>query len=205
VQQRRKTYSRNFQLQVSLLLRVVFRPGNRIPRLTMRTFVAFFSPSKQLPGQYLWPTDRHVSRVLVTKIWVRFPTGKRIFFSSQPLDRLWYPADLLLRDMYLGGHPQGGSAQRAKLFSSSSSKRYSYPWNRPWRPTGLWDVEAHRWRWGSQPYTPTAINPPGKFLALISVGGWVGPRAIVRLEWLRQLKNPMTSSGIKPATLRLVA
>jgi hypothetical protein len=41
--------------------------------------------------------------------------------------------------------------------------------------------------------------PPGIFLVLISV------RAIVRLEELGQLKNPMTSSGIEPATFRLVA
>jgi hypothetical protein len=33
----------------------------------------------------------------------------------------------------------------------------------------------------------------------------VDPWAIVRLEGLGQLKNPMTSSGIKPATFRLVA
>jgi hypothetical protein len=31
------------------------------------------------------------------------------------------------------------------------------------------------------------------------------PRAIVRLEGIGQLKNPMTSSGIEPATFRLVA
>jgi hypothetical protein len=47
--------------------------------------------------------------------------------------------------------------------------------------------------------------PPGKFLVLISVRGWVDPGAIVRLEGLGQMKNPMTSSGFEPATFRLVA
>jgi hypothetical protein len=47
--------------------------------------------------------------------------------------------------------------------------------------------------------------PPRRFLVLISVRGLVDPRAIVRLEGNRSIENPMTSSGIKPATLRLVA
>jgi hypothetical protein len=46
---------------------------------------------------------------------------------------------------------------------------------------------------------------PGGFLVLISVRRLVDPTAIVRLEALGQLKNPVTSSGIEPATFRLVA
>jgi hypothetical protein len=46
--------------------------------------------------------------------------------------------------------------------------------------------------------------PPGRFLVLISVRDLVDPRDIVRLEGLDQMKNPVTSSGIEPATFRLV-
>jgi hypothetical protein len=47
--------------------------------------------------------------------------------------------------------------------------------------------------------------PPGRFLVLISVRGWVDPRAIVRLEGLGHLKTPMTLSTIEPATFQLIA
>jgi hypothetical protein len=46
---------------------------------------------------------------------------------------------------------------------------------------------------------------PWRFLVLISVRGKVNPGAILWLEALGQLKNPMTSSGIKPVTFWLVA
>jgi hypothetical protein len=52
---------------------------------------------------------------------------------------------------------------------------------------------------------PPFTHPPGRLLVLISVTGRVDPRATVRLDGLGQLKNPMTSSGMKPATFRLVA
>jgi hypothetical protein len=47
--------------------------------------------------------------------------------------------------------------------------------------------------------------PLGRSLMLFYIRGSVDPRAIVRLEILVQLKNPMTSSGIEPAAFRLVA
>jgi hypothetical protein len=54
------------------------------------------------------------------------------------------------------------------LFDVFSFHEFRYPCNRPWRPIGLWDVEAptfskqsaHRWWWGCQPYAPAALNPP---------------------------------------------
>jgi hypothetical protein len=45
---------------------------------------------------------------------------------------------------------------------------------------------------------------PRIFPVLISVRGLVEPRAIVRLERLGQLENPIISWGIEPATLRLI-
>jgi hypothetical protein len=52
-------------------------------------------------------------------------------------------------------------------FVLEERKRQSYHCIRPWRPIGLWDVEAstfyrqsvHRWRWGCQPYMPALLYP----------------------------------------------
>jgi hypothetical protein len=49
------------------------------------------------------------------------------------------------------------------------------------------------------------LYPQKIFLVIISVRGWIGPRAMVRPEGICQWKNPVTPSGIKIATFRFVA
>ena len=47
--------------------------------------------------------------------------------------------------------------------------------------------------------------PPGMFLVFIFTRDWVDPRAMVRSEGNKSLKNPVTPPGIDPGTVRLAA
>jgi hypothetical protein len=86
------------------------------------------------------------------------------------------------------------------LLSSSSSlmekvkvKQSHY---RPEVPRGFQKVKVPRlfdsgpeWWYGCQTYAPAAFTPQEMLLVLISVRGWVDPRAVVRLEgiWMEKV------------------
>jgi hypothetical protein len=53
-------------------------------------------------------------------------------------------------------------------------------------------------------WAPAAFTLQVRFLVLISVTGWVEPRAVMQPEALSQQKIPMTTLWIEPAGFRLV-
>jgi hypothetical protein len=91
----------------------------------------------------------------------------------------------------------------------SCKKMLIYLCNRPWSPIGLRDVEAptfsrksaHRWRKGCQPYVLAAFYTPGRFLALISVRGWVDPRGHGAAGRIRLIEKSNDFIGIRTRDL----
>jgi hypothetical protein len=59
---------------------------------------------------------------------------------------------------------------------------------------------AHGWRWGCQPYAPADRPlPPGRFLVLISVIGWVDRRAIKKFnDIVGNRTSDLPACGIVP-------
>jgi hypothetical protein len=102
-------------------------------------------------------------------------------------------ACLILPNIYISPHKWHNKKKKVK------QSRY--------RP-GMAQREVKVPKLHDNPYTALytgRLYPQEMLLVLISVRGWVDPRAIVRSEGLCQWKITMTPTGIKPATFRFVA
>jgi hypothetical protein len=126
------------------------------------------------------------------------PKGRLAF--KGPTDFIKTPVQHLIKI-------RSGAFELLRVDGKRHIKMRRYPFNMPWRSTGIWNVQASQlsrqspywWRCSCQTYSLVyLLMPAGRFLVIISVRGWVDPRAIVRLEGLSRLKIQTTSSGNNP-------
>jgi hypothetical protein len=120
---------------------------------------------------------------------------------------------VLSSGMYSRWHPQPVASVSTELSTrdNKNPKQSHYSSGQTLRVPGGWGSQISRQsaHEGGKVVSPTqtACTPPPPqklFLVLISVRGWVNPRAVVRPEGLCQWKIPMTPSGFEPATFQLV-
>jgi hypothetical protein len=89
----------------------------------------------------------------------------------------------------------------------STGKRWSYHCNKPWRLRCYLIFLYNRLTDGGDVfvlYSRQSFPPLGRFLILLSVRGGVDHRATVWLEWIVQLKIPITLSGSESVTFCLL-
>jgi hypothetical protein len=156
--------------------------------------------SKSPPRAIMWNVRRTITTTHMYRQWVCDNTCRNTPLKMTPSNNILMTPNLTSTSL-LSVYPSQ-TLLEGKAVPYRPRKALRAPGG---RGSQVFRQSAHEGGKVVSPKHRPPLAPQERFLVLISVRGWVDPRATVRPKRLCQWKIPVTPLGIEPATFRFVA